>query len=222
MQYQIPQDIEVSDKIIGPLTLKQFMYLISGAGFGVGIYAALRNTIIPTVLIILLALIPVGIFAMIGFLRVNGRPLDSYIAPFFSFMGTSKKRFWQRENIQINQEEELKKLRAESEKNSHPFDTRSQQDVNEDIANLATLVDTGAQPPLPKEPKTVFDIDEERGSKIKLLLQEKAANTQAGKEPLISQLASVSPDDKMVTIDKEIPNINLEEKIQTRDNNAQK
>jgi len=27
MQYQVPQFIEVEDRIIGPLTLKQFLYL---------------------------------------------------------------------------------------------------------------------------------------------------------------------------------------------------
>ncbi|MEI7690098.1 MAG: PrgI family protein [bacterium] len=220
MQYQIPQDVEVADKIIGPLTLKQFMYLIAGTGFGLAIYAALRNTIIPIVIIVILALIPVGIFAIIGFFRVNGRPLDSYIAPFFGFMGVAKRRFWQREDIQINQEEEIKKLRAESEKNSHPLDTRSQQEVSENIASLATLVDTGIQAPLPKEPKTVFDVDEERGSKIKTLLQEKAASAQVGREPLVSQMASVSPGDKMETIDKEIPNVNLEEKIQSREDHV--
>src|SRR3989344_2665997 len=33
MEYQVPQFIEVEDKIIGPLTLKQFIYLAGEAGF---------------------------------------------------------------------------------------------------------------------------------------------------------------------------------------------
>ncbi len=32
MEYQVPQFIEVEDKIFGPFTLKQFIYLAGGAG----------------------------------------------------------------------------------------------------------------------------------------------------------------------------------------------
>ena len=222
MQYQIPQDIEVADKIIGPLTLKQFMYLISGVGFGVGIYAALRNTVIPTVIIFILALFPVGLFAMIGFMKINGRPVDSYIAPFFSFMGAAKKRFWQRETVQVNQEEELQRLRDETEKNKEIMPQKTRSEVAENIANLATIVDTTLQPTMAKEPSTVFEVNEERGSKLNNLLKEKAATTQGGREPLVSQLASVSPTERPDTIDQEINDTRLEERIQTKEDYGQK
>ncbi len=32
MRYQVPQFIEIEDKIFGPLTLKQFIYLAGGGG----------------------------------------------------------------------------------------------------------------------------------------------------------------------------------------------
>jgi hypothetical protein len=32
MHYQVPQFIEIEDKIFGPLTLKQFIYLAGGVG----------------------------------------------------------------------------------------------------------------------------------------------------------------------------------------------
>ena len=32
MQFQVPQFIEIEDKIIGPFTVKQFIYLVGGAG----------------------------------------------------------------------------------------------------------------------------------------------------------------------------------------------
>ena len=32
MQFQVPQFIEVEDKIFGPLTFKQFVYVLGGAG----------------------------------------------------------------------------------------------------------------------------------------------------------------------------------------------
>jgi hypothetical protein len=33
MQFQVPQFLDVEDKIIGPFTIKQFLYLAGGAGF---------------------------------------------------------------------------------------------------------------------------------------------------------------------------------------------
>ncbi len=34
MQFQVPQFLDVEDKIIGPFTIKQFLYLAGGLGFG--------------------------------------------------------------------------------------------------------------------------------------------------------------------------------------------
>ena len=213
MQYQIPQEVEVADKIIGPFTLKQFLYLISGVGFGLGIYAALRNTVIPTIIVLFLALIPVGIFALVAFIKVNGRPMDSYISPFFGYMGASKKRFWQRETVTINQGEEIQKLRDESEKNKNIVPDRTRGEISSDIANLATLVDTGTTTTMAKEPKTIFEIDEERHDNLTNLLREKAIQTQGQREPLVSQLASVSPNVAPQTINQAIPEVKTEEKI---------
>ena len=34
MQFQVPQFLDVEDKIIGPFTIKQFLYIAGGLGFG--------------------------------------------------------------------------------------------------------------------------------------------------------------------------------------------
>jgi hypothetical protein len=34
MQFQVPQFLDVEDKIIGPFTIKQFLYIAGGMGFG--------------------------------------------------------------------------------------------------------------------------------------------------------------------------------------------
>jgi hypothetical protein len=43
MQYQVPQFIEIPDKIFGPLTLKQFIYLAGGAGLSFIVYKILPS-----------------------------------------------------------------------------------------------------------------------------------------------------------------------------------
>ena len=68
-QYQVPQFIEVEDKIFGPLTLKQFIYLAGGGGVCLMFF-----TLLPLWLTFILG-VPVLVFcAMLAFYQVNGRP----------------------------------------------------------------------------------------------------------------------------------------------------
>ena len=69
MRFQVPQFIEVEDKIVGPLTISQFVFLAGGIGFLVAMWLVL-----PAWLAILVG----GPVAMLGlalaFYRVNERP----------------------------------------------------------------------------------------------------------------------------------------------------
>lgn len=69
MQYQVPQFIEVEDKIFGPLTLKQFIYLAGGGGLCLALF-----TLLPIYFALLFGL-PVMAFSLaLAFYQVNGRP----------------------------------------------------------------------------------------------------------------------------------------------------
>lgn len=69
MEYQVPQFIEIEDKIFGPLTFKQFVYVAGGAGM-----CFLAYRFIPSP-ISYLVIAPLGAFAMaLAFYKVNNRP----------------------------------------------------------------------------------------------------------------------------------------------------
>ncbi len=68
-QYQVPQFIEVEDKIFGPLTLKQFIYLAGGGGLCLMLF-----TLLPLWLTFILAIPVLTFSATLAFYRVNGRP----------------------------------------------------------------------------------------------------------------------------------------------------
>ncbi len=88
-QYQVPQFIEVEDKIFGPLTLKQFIYLAGGGGLCLVFF-----TLLPFYLTILLGL-PVMAFAgALAFYQVNGRPFIVMIEHAFSYTTGSKLYLW--------------------------------------------------------------------------------------------------------------------------------
>ena len=89
MRYQVPQFIEIEDKIFGPLTLKQFVYLAGGGGL-----CLIFFTLFPIYVTIVLS-IPVLVFsAGLAFYRVNGRPLIIALEhAVFYFLG-SKLYLW--------------------------------------------------------------------------------------------------------------------------------
>jgi hypothetical protein len=69
MQFQVPQFIEVEDKIFGPLTFRQFIYLGGGAGLS---YILFR--VLPIFLALPLILAVVALVAALAFMQFNGRP----------------------------------------------------------------------------------------------------------------------------------------------------
>ena len=67
MEYQVPQFIEVEDKIFGPLTFKQFIYVAGGTGICTAL--VLKLGVIGFVLSI-----PVAAFsAALAFYKVNNK-----------------------------------------------------------------------------------------------------------------------------------------------------
>lgn len=91
MQFQIPQFIEVEAKIVGPLTLKQFMYL-AGAG-GVSFAAFF---IFQAWLWILITMFVAVIGIALAFIRYNGQPLPKIILYAFGFFWKPRLYIWQR------------------------------------------------------------------------------------------------------------------------------
>jgi hypothetical protein len=93
-QYQVPQFIEVEDKIFGPLTLKQFIYLAGAGGL-----ALLCFTLLPLMLALPLAGIAGGIGAGFAFYKVNGRPLIVAAEHAFSYLLGNKLYLWKQREV---------------------------------------------------------------------------------------------------------------------------
>ena len=91
MEYQVPQFIEVEDKIIGPLTLKQFIYLAGAAGLCVVFFAYL-----PTIVAFLVAAPVVAFAAALAFYKVNGKPFIEILEAGFSYMMGAKLYTWKK------------------------------------------------------------------------------------------------------------------------------
>ncbi len=92
MQFQIPQFIEVENKIVGPLTLKQFMYLGIAAAFSF-MFFFLLNTWLWFFITSILATISLSF----AFVKYNGQPLPKIVWLSFNFLWKPRLYLWQRE-----------------------------------------------------------------------------------------------------------------------------
>jgi hypothetical protein len=92
MQFQVPQFIEVEDKIFGPLTFKQFVYILGGLGAS---YIAWR--LLPLFLAAPIILAVAGAAASLAFLEYNGRPFIISVENAFYFLIHPKLYLWNNE-----------------------------------------------------------------------------------------------------------------------------
>ena len=91
MQFQVPQFIEVEDKIFGPLTLKQFIYLAGGAGLSAVFYFLL-----PLFIAALLIIPTVAFVLALAFYTVNSKPFVNVLESAFNYMVKNKLYIWQK------------------------------------------------------------------------------------------------------------------------------
>ena len=96
MRYQVPQFIEIEDKIIGPLTIKQFVYLAGGAGMSFIIY-----TYLPFYLALLLIVIVIPLALALAFYKVNNKPFIDFLESAFLFYTKQNLYIWKREEKKI-------------------------------------------------------------------------------------------------------------------------
>lgn len=92
MQFQVPQFLDVEDKIIGPFTLKQFLYLSGGIGMG---YLTIR--LIPWFIVgVVPAIALVVLGAALGFKKINGKPFIFIIEAGFNYIRSERLYIWHR------------------------------------------------------------------------------------------------------------------------------
>lgn len=93
MKFQVPQFIEVEDKIFGPLTIKQFVYLAGGGGLSIVIYLFSPSFFIGALLIAPV----VGFSLALAFLKVNNRNFIIVLENAFMYMINPKLYIWKNE-----------------------------------------------------------------------------------------------------------------------------
>jgi len=96
-QYLVPQFIDVEDKIIGPITTRQFVQMLIAILFAFILYKALAF-----LYFIFFGIIEIGLMSVLAFARVNGRPIHFFLLNFLQTSKRPKLRVWNRESFVRN------------------------------------------------------------------------------------------------------------------------
>ena len=133
-QYKVPQDVEADDKLIGPFSFRQFIYLLIAAGLialAVGLFQ-----LFP--LLAIIPLPPVLLFIALALPLKKDQPMETYLAAIVSYYLKPHKRIWtpgQREStINITAPKIVEENRTRD---------ITGEEVTHRLSFLADIVDTG-------------------------------------------------------------------------------
>jgi hypothetical protein len=108
MKFQIPQFIEVEDKIFGPLSIKQFIYLAGGAGLSVLFYIFM-----PSLYLAIPLIIPsLGLGLALAFYKVNNKPFIFFMENAIRYVLNPKLYIWRHQDPPVTPEQHLEKYES--------------------------------------------------------------------------------------------------------------
>ncbi len=94
MKFAVPQFIDVEDKIFGPLTFRQFVYLAGGGGL---CYLLIR--LLPTFLGIVIALPIAALAGALAFIKFNNKPFLDIIESAVNYVLRNKLYIWRKDKL---------------------------------------------------------------------------------------------------------------------------
>ena len=131
--YKVPQDVEAEDKLLGPFSFKQFIFLLIAVA-SIAIAYGLSRILLP------LAIIPLPVIIFFGTLALplrKDQPMEVYLAAIISFMLKPKNRLWRPDGIEAMIEVIAPK--AEDQQYGKGY---SEEEVQRRLSYLANLVDS--------------------------------------------------------------------------------
>lgn len=130
MMFSVPQFIDVEDKIAGPLTWKQLLWVI-----GMGAVLLVLYKSFDTALFFIGAIPTVLLFATFAFYKPNGFPFSTFVFYAILFLFRPKVAVWERP---VNTKPTVKV----SEKKGEETSTKMKQIDEEKLRELARILDS--------------------------------------------------------------------------------
>jgi membrane protein implicated in regulation of membrane protease activity len=129
MQFNVPQFIDMEDRIVGPLTAKQLGWLVLG-----GILLLILWNFLNTMIFIISAIFISLIVIALVFLKPHGLPLTHFVVASFSFISKPKIYIWKKDTKKL-------KLEKSSQKKIERKKIIKQKPDSDKIKNISSILD---------------------------------------------------------------------------------
>jgi hypothetical protein len=133
-QFVVPQFIDVEDKILGPITVRQFLIMLVG---GMTLVVAFRFA--DFAIFAVLALIIGGITLTFAFVKVNGQTFHYFLLNLLQTWRKPSTRIWKKQYSQ----DELEYLRKKNANIEYTKTEKKKPVHRQRIRDLALIVNTG-------------------------------------------------------------------------------
>ncbi len=135
MRYRVPQNIDMEDKIIGPLTMAQFVFVLLG---GMLIYIDFVALFTSLPIVFWVTAIPIFLLTLaFGFGKVQDQPFPKFLVSVLLYLTRPKSRIWQKDPA-ISHLAVVTKTATTPEQSSVRGDSLGRHDVR----SLASILDT--------------------------------------------------------------------------------
>ncbi|MFA6300928.1 MAG: PrgI family protein [Candidatus Paceibacterota bacterium] len=105
MQFRVPQFLEIEDKIFGPFTFREFIYLVGGGGLCFTLYKLL-GLFWGAIPILVMA----GFSLLLTFYRPNNKPFVNMLEYGFKYFTQNKLYIWKKQKNQKNKPDQAQVL----------------------------------------------------------------------------------------------------------------
>lgn len=131
-QYKVPQDVEAEDHILGPLTLRQFIYAVIGILWALLCFAILKK-VLP--LLIVVGVPPTLLFLLLAFYKRDGQNFEQLLVAMAGYFGQSRRRIWMKEPI-------VEAFKIVPPKVNQEVTQRNSSEVRSQLDQLASVIDS--------------------------------------------------------------------------------
>lgn len=134
MRFEVPQFIEIEDKIFGPLTWRQFLYLGGGVGMSVVMFFTM------SFFLFVLFGIPLALLSgALAFYPVNNRPFSFFLEAIINYISRQRLYLWRQKEEVVH-----KASFAPGSAYTRRVSTPSKPDSSKNITSLARRLELQA------------------------------------------------------------------------------
>ncbi len=141
LQYKIPQNVGIEDKIVGPFSLRQLIILAIGGGISYVLFAITSKMYELNILEYILIVIPALFALAIAMIRIHNVSFGKYILLMLEFAIKPKKRMWDHRGISAVVDPDLTNRSATDKKKEVTEGGEERKSVN--LHNLSATLDSG-------------------------------------------------------------------------------